>query len=96
LTSSSQSTSFVIDGWQVDLETLLQPPGPVGAITELDGNGFISGYGYDKTAAVWSITAQTANSYSMTVTTVVPVPAAVWLFGSGLVGLIAVARRKAA
>ncbi len=25
----------------------------------------------------------------------VPVPAAVWLFGSGLVGLIAVARRKA-
>ena len=27
--------------------------------------------------------------------TVVPVPAAVWLFGSGLVGLIALARRKA-
>ena len=26
--------------------------------------------------------------------TVVPVPAAVWLFGSGLLGLIAVARRK--
>jgi hypothetical protein len=25
---------------------------------------------------------------------VVPVPAAVWLFGSGLIGLIAVARRK--
>ncbi|MBI5783055.1 MAG: VPLPA-CTERM sorting domain-containing protein, partial [Gammaproteobacteria bacterium] len=27
---------------------------------------------------------------------VVPVPAAVWLFGSGLLGLIGVARRKAA
>ncbi len=27
--------------------------------------------------------------------TVVPVPAAVWLFGSGLIGLIGVARRKA-
>ena len=27
---------------------------------------------------------------------VVPVPAAVWLFGSGLIGLIGVARRKAA
>ena len=26
---------------------------------------------------------------------VVPVPAAVWLFGSGLIGLIGVARRKA-
>jgi len=25
---------------------------------------------------------------------VVPVPAAVWLFGSGLLGLVAVARRK--
>jgi Ca2+-binding RTX toxin-like protein len=29
-------------------------------------------------------------------TVVVPVPAAVWLFGSGLIGLIGVARRKAA
>jgi hypothetical protein len=29
-------------------------------------------------------------------TTVVPVPAAVWLFGSGLLGLVGVARRKAA
>ncbi len=28
-------------------------------------------------------------------TSVIPVPAAVWLFGSGLIGLIAVARRKA-
>lgn len=27
-------------------------------------------------------------------TSVVPVPAAVWLFGSGLIGLIGIARRK--
>ena len=27
-------------------------------------------------------------------TSVVPVPAAVWLFGSGLIGLISIARRK--
>ena len=33
--------------------------------------------------------------YSFTVTTV-PVPAAVWLFGSGLLGLIGIARRKKA
>ena len=33
----------------------------------------------------------TVNAYS-----VVPVPAAVWLFGSGLLGLIGVARRKSA
>ncbi len=31
---------------------------------------------------------------SMTVTSVVPVPAAVWLLGSGLLGLVGVARRK--
>ena len=29
-----------------------------------------------------------------TAATVIPVPAAVWLFGSGLLGLVGVARRK--
>lgn len=33
--------------------------------------------------------------FNFTTASVVPVPAAVWLFGSGLIGLIAVARRKA-
>jgi hypothetical protein len=34
--------------------------------------------------------------YSITISTsAVPVPAAVWLFGSGLIGLIGIARRKA-
>ena len=33
---------------------------------------------------------------SLTATAVVPVPAAVWLFGSGLLGLVGVARSKAA
>jgi len=40
------------------------------------------------------------NSYpfavDLTVTSVVPVPAAVWLFGSGMLGLIGVARRRKA
>lgn len=36
------------------------------------------------------------GSESFVNTTVVPVPAAVWLFGSGLIGLIGVARRKKA
>lgn len=31
---------------------------------------------------------------SLTATAVIPVPAAVWLFGSGLLGLVSVARRK--
>ena len=33
-------------------------------------------------------------NYSLDVTVVTPIPAAVWLFGSGLLGLIGVARRK--
>ena len=43
-------------------------------------------------------TFQISNSYvvldDLTFGTVVPVPAAMWLFGSGLLGLVAVARRK--
>ena len=35
-----------------------------------------------------------ADDFTIGVTTVVPVPAAVWLFGSGLVGLSVLARRK--
>ena len=33
---------------------------------------------------------------SMTASSTVPIPAAVWLFGSGLFGLIGMARRKKA
>ena len=53
-----------------------------------------------------SVVALGANAYSVTFGTganvievdvqIIPVPAAVWLFGSGLLGLVAVARRKAA
>ena len=42
--------------------------------------------GYAYTAGTWALTGDT---------TIVPVPAAVWLFGSGLLGLFGVARRKA-
>lgn len=38
----------------------------------------------------------TAYAFNLTGLSTVPVPAAVWLFGSGLLGLIGVARRKAA
>jgi len=36
------------------------------------------------------------NSMTVTEITAVPVPAAMWLFGSGLLGLISMTRRKAA
>gem|GEM_PF-1592814 len=38
----------------------------------------------------------TGSSMGMSISTVVPVPAAAWLFGSGLIGLIGFARRKKA
>jgi hypothetical protein len=86
---------FEIDGWQVGLDTLVINE-ISDSVMKLDGTGFITGNDYTKTAAVWDITGNTDGStYSMTITAV-PVPAAVWLFGSGLVGLITVARRKAA
>jgi hypothetical protein len=33
-------------------------------------------------------------NFDMTTLTVVPIPAAAWLFGSGLLGLVGVARRR--
>lgn len=84
---------FEIGGWTLDIDSLVV--GQSGAVVELDGTGIISGYGYTPTPVNWGFSAQTASSYSMTITAV-PVPAAVWLFGSGLIGMVAVARRKTA
>ena len=72
-------------------------------------SNFILGLSTDNGAS-WladaSVVALGANAYSVTFGTganvievdvqIIPVPAAVWLFGSGLLGLVAVARRKAA
>jgi hypothetical protein len=66
----------------------------------LSGSGTITGNGFDATEGTWEFTGQTASnitfSWSSSNATVVPVPAAVWLFGSGLIGLVGVARRKKA
>ena len=58
------------------------------------------GFDGPETDALLNGTATFANepytSYTLLLTpTAVPVPAAVWLFGSGLIGLIGMARRKA-
>ena len=53
----------------------------------INNNGDITGYG--------TIDGQ-QHAFLLTNISAVPVPAAVWLFGSGLLGLIGVARRKSA
>lgn len=83
-----------IGGWTLDLSTLIIDPASTTANLKLSGTGVLTGGGYDPTAATWRLsTTSTGGSYSMSITAV-PVPAAVWLFGSGLIGLIGIARRK--
>lgn len=85
---------FTIGGWQLDL-TSLTIIDQTSDILTLSGSGLLSGNTFDNTGVNWTFSANSSgSSYSMTVTAV-PVPAAIWLFGSGLLGLIGVARRKA-
>ena len=49
---------------------------------------FVTMFFSDNAIATATVTTMTVNP--------VPIPAAVWLFGSGLIGLIGIARRKKA
>ena len=49
---------------------------------------------FDRTSETEAVTNATGNITLNITATTVPIPAAVWLFGSGLLGLIGVARRK--
>ena len=68
----------------------LQGPAPMAATSA--SPGFTSG---PFTGLRVLIDIGSGNSMTVTAVNAVPVPAAVWLFGSGLLGLIGVARRKA-
>ena len=88
------ANAFSVGGWTFDLSSLSIIDQTAGVLN-LTGTGVLSGNGFDATPASWSFSSQSLTSYSMMVTTVVPVPAAAWLFGTGLIGLVGVARRKA-
>ena len=88
---SAVDNIFIIEGWQLDL-TSLSITDQSAEILTLTGTGVLSGNG-ESTAATWEFSGNTGASYSMTVTAV-PVPAAIWLFGSGLIGLVGIARKK--
>ncbi|MGD8630956.1 MAG: VPLPA-CTERM sorting domain-containing protein [Gammaproteobacteria bacterium] len=72
------------DGALVSIN-LLFTSGTNGANADFSSSGILFGSG-SVLSGLWDV-----NSFN---TTVVPVPAAVWLFGSGLIGLAGVARRK--
>ena len=96
---SAVNSFFVVEGWTLDLTSLLVNVPGSSKFLNLSGTGVLSGNGFDATEATWTFSAESTTSYSMTATAAgipaVPVPAAIWLFGSGLIGLIGVARRKA-
>jgi hypothetical protein len=93
---STVNSFFVVEGWTLDLTSLVVDV--PNTFLNLSGEGVLIGHGFDATEAIWSFSAESSTSYSMTVTVAgipaVPVPAAIWLFGSGLIGLVGVARRK--
>jgi len=90
---TSVTDLYTIGGWQLDLATMAITDQTASLLT-LEGTGLLSGNGFDATDVNWTFSANDiGSSYSMTITAV-PVPAAVWLFGSGLLGLVGVARRK--
>jgi hypothetical protein len=82
-----------IGGWTFNLDTFSIDIQNADELW-LSGSGMVSGNGYTPTQANWSFSAVSRTNYGMTVTAV-PIPAALWLFGSGLLGLAGIARRKA-
>ena len=75
-------------GYNVELSDL--GSGNYGVVVTYAGTISGSGTTYDGNEAHWRLEGIMATSSA------VPVPAAVWLFGSGLVGLVGVARRRKA
>lgn len=64
----------------------------------MEGKGTVTSSNYDPTSAIFGLTLNTFSgqlkgSFS-TQTTVVPIPAAGWLFGSALIGIASIARRR--
>ena len=88
---------WVVDGFTFDMDTvtvLFQSDD----FLLLSGAGSVSGNSFQETMGTWKFSAQTADQTTFSWSSsslVVPIPAAVWLFGSGLLGLVGIARRKA-
>lgn len=60
----------------------------------LQGTGILSLTGFADTAGVFTLSSQSQLLSFSADTTAVPIPAAAWLFSSGLLGLVAIGRKR--
>ena len=81
--------NFINENFQFDVIADTSPLSAFSSSLPIEADTYLlRNYGYGGTGGTWDYT------WTFEVTTV-PVPAAVWLFGSGLIGLVGLARRKA-
>lgn len=80
-------------GWQEGAAPLAATNMSLGLGYDIDGN-YAGPTPFDGVLGYFNI--GSGNSLTVTAVSTVPVPAAVWLFGSGLIGLLGVARRNKA
>lgn len=108
IAGQGDATTGVLDPWTTGSDSNFTPgtPGTVsasgsGSALSAAGAGTWTGnvVNYGNVGAAWAAFDGTPYTEKFNVTlngtaAVVPIPAAVWLFGSGLLGLVGVARRK--
>ena len=87
----NDSTHLPVDWGTYTLDFLI-PDIPQGMAGSLIGNTLT--FGFSATSTDYNGSAVFYDNISFAPVEVIPVPAAVWLFGSGLVGLVGVARRR--
>ena len=98
LASAEATVDFLDDLGAVDILAIASAS--VGIVPAADATGDASQSGFiEFTLGAGGVNAMSISGFvdsNGTAESVVPVPAAVWLFGSGLLGLVGVARRKQA